>query len=250
MSDDAHDLSRRLADSAEAVCRHYLPAGRREGAFWRVGDVRNASGRSLSVRLIATASSKGAAGKWTDRASGEHGDLLDVIRERRGLTDFPDILDEARAFLSLPRPQLDSTRRSRRDPDAYDRRKVVQRIIAETLPLAGSIAETYLRTRGIDELPDCTSLRFHPRCTCRGDDGQPSRRRPALIAIVTDPVLCERARRHGVEAITLGPRCGDFNDDLRALGVPGLRAYAKSHALHCTFRRTGNSAVSFSALQS
>jgi len=38
-------------------------------------------------------------------------------------------------------------------------------------------------------------------------------------------VLCERARRHGVEAIALGPRYGDFNDDLRALGVPALRAW-------------------------
>ncbi len=37
-------------------------------------------------------------------------------------------------------------------------------------------------------------------------------------------VLCERARRHGVEAIALSPRCGDFNDDLRALGVPALQA--------------------------
>ncbi len=186
MPDDAHNLSRRLADNAEAFCRHFLSAGHREGAFWRVGDVRNAPGRSLSVRLFATASGKGAVGKWTDRATAEHGDLLDVIRERRGLTTFADVLDEARAFLALPRPQFDSTNRRLRDPDAYDRRKVVQRIIAETLPLAGSIAETYLRTRGIDELIDCAPLRFHPRCYCRGDEGQPSRRRPALIAIVTD----------------------------------------------------------------
>ena len=328
MSDDAHDLSRRLADNAEAVCRHFLPAGRREGAFWRVGDVHNAPGRSLSVRLIATAPGKGTAGKWIDCATGEHGDLLDVIRERRGLTTFADVLDEARAFLALPRPQLGSTRRSRRNSDAYDRRKAVQRTVAETLPLAGSIAETYLRSRGIDELIDCAALRFHPRCYCRGDDGQPSRRRPALIAIVIDfsgaiagvhrtyladdgaakapistprrslgailghgvrfgsaidvlaagegiettlslkralptmpmvaalsssnlaalvlpstihrlyvardadeagehatAVLCERARRHGVEAIALNPRYGDFNDDLRALGVPALRAW-------------------------
>ena len=107
MSYDAHELARRLADSAEAVCRLYLSTGRREGAFWRVGDVRNAPGRSLAVRLIAAASNKGVAGKWTDRATGEHGDLLDVIRERRGLTTFADVLDEARAFLALPRRQLE-----------------------------------------------------------------------------------------------------------------------------------------------
>jgi hypothetical protein len=29
-----------------------------------------------------------SAGKWTDAATGECGDLLDVIRESRGLLDF------------------------------------------------------------------------------------------------------------------------------------------------------------------
>ncbi|HQS50226.1 MAG TPA: DNA primase, partial [Xanthobacteraceae bacterium] len=47
MSGIAHDLSRRLADRAEAVCRHYLSNGRREGRYWLVGDIRNTPGRSL-----------------------------------------------------------------------------------------------------------------------------------------------------------------------------------------------------------
>ena len=98
---DASELAQRLADNAEAVCRHYLFAGRREGAYWLVGDVRNTPGRSMFVRLRETA--KGPAGKWTDAATGEHGDLLDVIRESRGVADFKDVADEARSFLSLPR---------------------------------------------------------------------------------------------------------------------------------------------------
>ena len=56
-----------------------LVNGRRQGAYWLVGDVRNTPGRSMFVRLKETA--RGPAGKWTDAASGEHGDLLDVIRE-------------------------------------------------------------------------------------------------------------------------------------------------------------------------
>ena len=35
----ASELSRRLAREAEAVCRAYLPAGRRHGRYWIVGDV-------------------------------------------------------------------------------------------------------------------------------------------------------------------------------------------------------------------
>src|SRR5271170_184542 len=105
MVHDASELARRLAREAEAVCRHYLSNGRRQGRYWLVGDIRNTPGRSMFVRL--SASSKGSAGKWTDAATGEHGDLLDVIRETCGLCEFRDVADEARRFLKLPRSELD-----------------------------------------------------------------------------------------------------------------------------------------------
>ncbi len=94
------DLAHRLGRQAEAVCRHYLSNGQRQGNYWQVGDVRNAKGRSMFVRLKD--SPKGRAGKWTDAATGEHGDLLDIIRESLSLIDFADVADEARTFLSLP----------------------------------------------------------------------------------------------------------------------------------------------------
>jgi hypothetical protein len=62
----AGELAYRLARDAEAVCRHYLSNGRREGRYWLVGDVRNTPGRSLFVRLTGPESGKGAAGKWTE----------------------------------------------------------------------------------------------------------------------------------------------------------------------------------------
>src|SRR5215813_6142270 len=114
----ASDLARRLAEHAEAVCRHYLSNGRRAGRYWIVGDVRNTPGRSMFVRLNGPSSGKGAAGKWTDAATGEHGDLLDVIRESCGLVEFHDVIDEARRFLSLPRPQSSPTCYSRKQPPA------------------------------------------------------------------------------------------------------------------------------------
>ena len=66
MSDNAFDLARRMARQAEAVCRHYLSNGRREGRYWLVGDARNTPGRSMFVRLKGAESGKGAAGKWTE----------------------------------------------------------------------------------------------------------------------------------------------------------------------------------------
>ena len=54
MPRDAAELAHRLAREAEAVCRHYLSNGRRVGNYWLVGDVRNAAGRSMFVRLKPT----------------------------------------------------------------------------------------------------------------------------------------------------------------------------------------------------
>ncbi|KXV29385.1 hypothetical protein AD942_00680 [Gluconobacter japonicus] len=85
---DAADLARRLAENAEAVCRHYLSAGRRHGNYWLVGDVHNTPGRSLYVRLHGGPDGRGRAGKWTDGATEQHGDLLDIIRESLGLLDL------------------------------------------------------------------------------------------------------------------------------------------------------------------
>ena len=116
---DASELAHRLARDAEAVCRHYLSAGRREGGYWLVGDVRNTPGRSMFVRLKELP--KGPAGKWTDAATGEHGDLLDVIRESCGLIDFKDVADEARRSSACRIPSREPDRPRSRTPERSDR---------------------------------------------------------------------------------------------------------------------------------
>ena len=66
MSGQAAVLAQALARHAEAVCRYYLPHGRRHGRYWLVGDISNTPGRSLYVRLAGPDHGPGAAGKWTD----------------------------------------------------------------------------------------------------------------------------------------------------------------------------------------
>jgi hypothetical protein len=60
------ELAYRLAREVEAVCRHYLSNGRRVGNYWQVGDVRNATGRSMFVRLKGKETGGRPAGKWTE----------------------------------------------------------------------------------------------------------------------------------------------------------------------------------------
>jgi hypothetical protein len=327
MSSRAAELACCLARDAEAVCRHYLTNGRRHGRYWLVGDVTNTPGRSLFVRLTGPESGKGAAGKWTDAATGEHGDLLDLIGLSMGLERLRDVIDEARWFLRLPRSQLSSGRRARAAPAPSALTDSARRLFAMAQPIGSTLAETYLRKRAIRALHETGALRFHPRCYYRPDDDAPTEVWPALIAAITDlagkitgvhrtwlhpsgndkaPVgtprramgcllghgvrfgattdvmaagegletmlslrcallhlpmlaalsanhltailfptalrrlyvardrdpagdlavatLTERARSVGIEALTLSPVLGDFNEDLRYLGVHELRA--------------------------
>jgi Toprim domain len=186
MARTAADLARRLARDAEAVCRHYLSNGRREGRYWLVGDVHNAPGRSLFVRLKGSETGKGAAGRWTDAATSEYGDLLDVIRLGLGLADFHEVAGEARRFLSLPRSELGQGPTHRSAPASVGSPESAQRLFAMARPIAGTPVETYLHKRGITVLPGAESLRFHPRCYYRPDVSSPTEIWPAMIAAVTD----------------------------------------------------------------
>ena len=164
-----------LGARAEEVCRRYLPHGRKSGRYWTAGDIRGARGRSLFVRLVPP----GVPGKWTDAASGEHGDLLDLIRIASGAGSLRAALAEARGFLSMPAmpamPVADG-------PDTYDRTEAARRLWRRCRAIDGTHAEAYLRARLIHRCR-FPALRFHPALFHR--DGGGVRRLPALVAAVT-----------------------------------------------------------------
>ena len=186
MRQSAAELARQLAGQAEAVCRHYLPNGRRTGRYWLVGDVRNTPGRSMFVRLIGPESGPGAAGHWTDAASAEYGDLLDVIRESCGFIDFRDVADEARRFLAMPTPKLEPDHPRLPSSAPAGSPESARRLFAMAQPITGTVVETYLGKRGITALHGTGNLRFHPRCYYRPDRYSPTETWPAMIAAVTD----------------------------------------------------------------
>ena len=161
-----------LGARAEEVCRCYLPHGRRQGRYWTAGDVHGARGRSLFVRLAPP----GVPGKWTDAASGEHGDLLDLIRLASGVGSLRAALAEARAFLASPPIPSSPV------PEDYDRTEAARRLWRRCRAIDGTQAEAYLRARGIQRCR-FAALRFHPALFHRDEGGM--RRFPALVAAVT-----------------------------------------------------------------
>jgi hypothetical protein len=184
MRTPAAELADRLARNAEAVCRHYLSNGRREGRYWLVGDVHNNPGRSLYVRLHGPSAGKGAAGRWNDTATNERGDLLDMIAAACGLDGIGAAMAEARLFLGVARPAP-----SPPSPALSGSPDAAERLFRMSKPIAGTLATLYLMARGIMVGRDTSSLRFHPRCWYRRAPGRPDDTRdawPALIAAVTD----------------------------------------------------------------
>ena len=161
----AGEISAMLAGRTLSLCEDLLPGGRREGTEWRCGSVRGEPGRSLGVHLTGA-----KAGVWADFASGEGGDPLDLVKAALGI-DTAGAIRWARDWLGLGGGPAPAPRRAPERPEQPSRKadaagnpnvEIARRIWKEARPIAGTLAETYLRRRGIAcELP--ASLRFASR---------------------------------------------------------------------------------------
>ncbi|CFX05331.1 conserved protein of unknown function [Candidatus Filomicrobium marinum] len=181
MPPSIRQISERLARNAEAVCAHYLSNGKRNGRYWMVGDAFNTKGRSMYVRLAGPDYGPGAAGKWTDAATGEHGDLLDIIQLTLNISRR-EAREEALQFLSEPTL---AARPAERAPAPGNSAEAARRLFAASKPILGTPGEIYLRGRAISCGLHLSALRFHPRCYHVTDEGHRIAL-PAIIAAVTD----------------------------------------------------------------
>jgi hypothetical protein len=199
------DLSADLADRAESFCRHYFPEGHKQGNYWQVGDTSGAKGQSLAIRLQAEGGRK--AGSWTDYATGQYGDLIDLLHERLGSVTLKETLREVRSFLGeAPCPATLHATRNPEPPNAASGKRIARarRLFAAGKPVLGTLAATYLQRRGITRLGP--ALRYHPRVFLRHstDDADPPQRAPALLAKITD----NRGQISGCARVYLDPSTG------------------------------------------
>jgi twinkle protein len=154
----ASDIAAQLAERAEQLCRELLPGGHREGPEWRAGSTQGDAGRSLGVHLIGV-----KAGLWSDFATGESGDLLDLAKACLEL-DTAGAIGWAKNWLGIgdgpaPRPRAVS-KSERRDEDTAKRTEAAVAIWRAARPAPGTPVEKYLRHRGITiQVPP--TLRYH-----------------------------------------------------------------------------------------
>ena len=220
---NATEIATALSTRAEDVCRRYLPRGRRQGRYWTVGDTNGAKGRSLFVRLAPP----GIPGNWTDAVTNEHGDLLDLSPLHTGGVSLWRAMEEARAFLVLPR----SAPANGGDyAGGYDREEAERRLWRRCRPIDGTHAEAYLHARAIG-LCRFPALRFHPDLIHRGDDG--IHRMPALVVAVTG----DDGAIEGVQRTWLDPKRpakANFVRPSKALGrVHGRAVQLRRVRLRC-----------------
>lgn len=190
--DDLAALKARLEDRIEELLQTLVKEpGERHGHELRFG--RRGS--------LAVAVAGPQRGQWFDFEAGRGGDLLALIRYRLSV-DFQGALAFAKSWAGLdparPVPALPRPTQRRVDADRARARDEARRSQAawsqwcKAVPVAGTIAETYLRARGI-VLPDWPGvLRFEPAAVFSVPGGG-TVTHPALIAAVAlwgDKIAC------------------------------------------------------------
>lgn len=201
------EISQALADRVEALAADLLPGGHREGNEWRAGSLAGEAGHSLGVHLTG-----GKAGLWSDFATGEAGDALDLVRvvlrvgtrearvwARRWLG-----FANGKAELLLPTAPTPRPTASEPDPDRWRRPWYSARAIG------GTVAEAYLTVRRLRfDDPKGRVLRFARRRARRSPEGEAIEHHPALLALLSD--------------ILTGEPCGLINIFLQSDGRDRLR---------------------------
>jgi len=181
------EISADLGARAESFCRAYFAEGHRQGIYWQVGDTSGAAGRSLVIRLHAGDGRK--AGGWTDYATGEFGDLIDLLRAKLGSRSLHETLLEAQHFLGdAPLPDQRISNGTSKDAGTANTKRIAsaRRLFAAGRPILGTATAAYLQSRGIARFGP--ALRYHPRVYFRseGTSSDHPSYAPALLAKITD----------------------------------------------------------------
>jgi len=179
---DVSDLAQKLADNAEAFCAHWFPNGRKIGNVWQIGDTTGIAGQSLKIQLKTTGTRK--AGKWTDYANGNFGDLLDLLEARINPTSYKELLDEARNFLGNPvYTSMEFSHQDNQPTNISSNIDAGKKLFSYGQSWKNTPTERYLRNRSIARFG--SALAYHPNVFLRDDDGV-QHKIPALLAAITN----------------------------------------------------------------
>lgn len=155
------EIKQLLQANIESLAATLVPGGSRQGRWWLASNPkRDDAHPSFGIGLAGD-----APGAWKDFATGDKGDVLQLIQYVEDLPDIGASLQWARGWLGIdgaaPPKLKEKIATARADSDARAReqaerlakwRKAAKAIYLDSkkLPFAGSPADFYLRGRGID----------------------------------------------------------------------------------------------------
>ena len=211
----AADVGQALAERIEALVRELLPNGTRQGHEWRVGNLNGDRGFSLAVHLGGS-----KAGVWCDFATGERGDALDLVKAvltvdtRKALAWSYRWLGTTDMLTAPPTPCSIAGLRPdalRSDPDRW------RHAWQPARPIVGTIAETYLRARGLSfqdragrvlrfaarraRKSPCNGPEYHPALLCALSDVRSSNQ-CGIVNIFLKPDGSDRLRDNKGKTVT------------------------------------------------
>jgi len=132
----------------------------------------------------------GKAGFWYSHSEKDGGDMINLIMRELDCS-FAEALDYAAPFVNGQRPLLRIGTKVDDEAEDEARTEKALKIWSESRPLRGTLAEHYLRSRGIEVPAEAREvLRFHAECPFDG------RTVPALVALVRDVVTDEPIAIH------------------------------------------------------
>jgi hypothetical protein len=95
---------RDLLSRVEQVCAYLLPGGKKIGGRWECADIGGSRGHSLKVELGGD-----KVGVWSDFATGDAGDILDLWAKARGGIEMSVAKEEAEKWLGKVAPVAEKT---------------------------------------------------------------------------------------------------------------------------------------------
>ena len=141
-------LKHLLPSQIEEICQHILPNGRKQGCYWKVGSVNGEKGKSLSIGL-----NESKAGLWKDFATGESGNILELIKSvlHLGTRQAFEWLESKYGNSKVGNSSGKSEQKSSID--------YANEIWMRGLDVQGTLGEKYFQGRGIFK-PTPPSIRF------------------------------------------------------------------------------------------
>lgn len=144
MTLSAAEIKAALAERIEQLVEGLLPNAYRDGRCLRVGSVRGEAGQSLAIYLDGS-----KRGRWSDFATGEYGDALDLVNVVLDKADMTEAMDWAEEWLAAqPAERVATAAGKRCDPESSAAQ--LARLLTNLEKITpDSIAARYLTARAI-----------------------------------------------------------------------------------------------------